>query len=206
LLLASHVSHAQSYPVPPPAPPSAAAPASAAPGATPAAAVGPTAAVRRGLTLGGGIGVGSIGNDDGRIECVDCDSSAAGNLGLHAGWMINPRLAVGVDLWAAAQALDADGNTTLVQMITTASAQYWLRPRWWVKAGVGTARLTEGDKTSGENTEIGTGAAAMAAVGFEAWRRSRYVLDVELRAASATYEDLEQSYTQGALLVGVSWY
>ncbi len=203
LLFANQVAAAQSYPVPPPPPPPA---PSAAPGAAPVTPAVATASVRRGLTLGGGIGVGGIADEDGRIECIDCESSTAGSLGLHAGWMINPHLAVGVDVWGAVQALDADGNTALVQVLTTAGAQYWLNPRWWVKAGVGTARLSESDSAADENTEVGKGAAIMAAVGFEAWHHGRFVLDLELRAAKASYEELDQSYTQGALQVGVSWY
>ena len=201
LALASQGAIAQTYPVPP-APSSA---PGAAPGAVPVP-VAPVARVRTGLTLGGGIGVGSIGNDEGRIECPECDSSAAGNLSLHGGWMINPRLSVALDVWVAGQSLDPEGETSLVQVVGTIGAQYWLRPRWWVKAGLGSAHLSEKHKGTGESIDLGEGTAIMAAAGYEAWRHSRFVLEVELRAAAANYEDLEEGYHQGALLVGVSWY
>ncbi len=199
--------HAQYVPAPPPPPPPApaAGPPGAAPAATPIAT--PAASVRRGLTLGGGLGLGRISAGDADIECVDCDGgAAAGSFDLHAGWMLNPRLALELELWLAGQPLDSAGDNTLVQSMAMVAAQYWLRPRWWVKAGVGSAQLTQQYAPTDQQTELAKGTAVMGAVGYEAYRHRGFVLDLQLRVGLARYKDLADDYQQGSVQVGISWY
>ena len=207
-LVASAPAQAQYYPPPPP--PQQPQPQYAGPGGMPSTPIMPVAGpmVRHGLTLGGGFGFGSIGgNEGGSIECIgDCEASGAVSFDLHVGWMVNPRLAIGGEMWVAAQALDESGDNMLTQGMAMLTAQYWLSPRWWIKAGIGSATLSQHYKPTDESLELGEGTALMGAVGWEAWQRGNYVVDIQLRFGSATYEDLDDQFNQGALSVGLSWY
>lgn len=166
----------------------------------------PAPAVRTGLTFGVGLGVGGMESEDGPIECVDCDDSAAGSFDLHVGWMVSPRLALNFEVWGTAQALDAAADVSLVQVLVLGSAQYWVTPRVWVKGGLGTAHLSESYADSDEPNELDTGAAVMVAAGLELISRPHFALDLQLRAGSGTYEALDERISQGSLQLGVSWY
>lgn len=191
---------AQSYPPPPPGP--AAGPATAPMGQVGARVV----PERKGLTLGIGLGAGGMESDDGPIECFDCDDSVAGSADFHVGLMLNPRLAIMYEAWGTGQALNAAADVTLVQVLSMAAAQYWLTPRLWVKAGIGTAHLSESMSGDNDSKEIDTGVAGMAAVGIELIQGPRWALDVQLRGGSGTYEGIDDKVFQGTLQVGLNWY
>lgn len=195
-------SEAQPYGSPPGAPP----PAYGAPAPAYAPAYVAPVSLRRGLTLGVGLGIGGMESADGPIECVDCKDSAAGSFDLHVGVMLNPRFALMFEMWGTAQALDSQADVTLVQVLALGAAQYWMTPRVWIKGGVGSAHLSERYADIDQPNDLDSGVGVMAAVGAELISRPRFALDVQLRAGSGTYEGLQETITQASLQLGLSWF
>jgi hypothetical protein len=195
---------AQGYAPPSHAPPGYAPPPAAEP--APAAPIYPAANLRRGITFGIGAGVGGMESNDGPIECFDCEDSVAGSIDAHIGYMINPRLALGFEVWGTGQALDSEASATLVQVLALGTVRLWLQPRLWVKAGIGSAHLSMSYADSDEPTELDTGAAVMGAVGVELIHRPRFALDLQLRGGAGNYEGIQDRVSQGMLELGLSWF
>ncbi len=188
---------AQGYGYPPP-------PSSEPPPPPPPSAF--ESSVRHGLTLGFGAGIGSMESSSGPIECDGCEDSVSGSFDAHIGVMLSPRLSLQFEVWGAGQALDAEADTTLVQVLALGAVQYWVTPRLWVKGGLGTAHLSMSYADSETNDELDTGGAAMAAVGYELIHRPRFALDVQLRGGTGTYDVIDDQISQGMLQFGLSWF
>jgi hypothetical protein len=86
--------------------------------------------VRRGITLGFGVGLGAMDSDSGLTECFECDiSPAALAFDFHLGAMISPHLAIMGEVYWHAQTLDEEGFNWLSQTMLLAAAQLWVTPQ-----------------------------------------------------------------------------
>lgn len=155
---------------------------------------------RQGFLIGFSLGGGSM--TDSSCDGGDCEISG-GAADVHLGGMITPQLGLMVD---SSGVTHSDGDYTLSHNVVTVAAQYWLTPRFWIKAGLGNGRLSvsvEGDGYKSEwNSAWGVG--ALAAAGYELYQGKTFALDVQLRGAATTYEDYQLN--NGSLSLGFNWY
>jgi hypothetical protein len=190
-LLVPAVAAAQpgAYAPPPPPPPP--------PGyyAQPVAAPAPPA--RRGFLIGFSLGGGSI-------TCEECTDSLDGvAVDIHLGGMVTPRLALMFDGMGVAHSFE-EGGGTLIHVVDTFAAQYWVTPRFWIKGGIGIGRLSVNDADGEEVAASETGSAAMFGIGYELMSSRTFALDLQLRGAVAHYD--EGDIQMGSLNLGFNWY
>lgn len=159
---------------------------------------------RTGATFGIGLGGGHMGCAVDGEDCGDDATRPAGGLGLRAGWMLSPSLALTGDLWAMTH---RDDRLTVTQGILAAKVRAWVLPRLWVEGGAGVARASaEVDLGIGDvMAESETVPAVAGGVGVEVVRTPELGLDVELEAGTGFYEDELQVY-QVSLGAAVSFY
>ena len=171
--------------------------------AQPAAA--PEETVRRGLSLGVGLTLGSLVAD-----CPDCGDALSGGVQFHAGWMPRPYLMIIGEDWLMAR---SDGFVTIYQNLATAGARVWATRRLWLQGGVGLA--TAGYRSEGlfdqpeELTAHRPG--FMIGAGFEAIRRPVFALSLELRYGTGFYSrEMGTDHAMGGHSVGLGataeWY
>nr|HPH65027.1 outer membrane beta-barrel protein [Kofleriaceae bacterium] len=137
-------------------------------------------------------------------DCNSSGASEAGGLALRAGVMVQPNLAVALDLSGMAHREDRVKTSQTLAAIT---ARGWLAPRLWLEGGVGIARSSaEYDLTvvnvvdESENVLGG-----LVGVGFEVISSRNLALDVGLRGATSFYRNDVRLYNV-ALTVGVSFF
>jgi hypothetical protein len=180
----------------------------------------PARVARTGFVVGGGIGFGSIDLEGPRASSGDLGSIF---FHAHAGGMLTPRLALLVEVWGSDHrtdrcSFDPDQLCTLffeprgnvTQGNAGISAQYWLTPRFWLKAGFGTSRLTFRRDGRGA-VEVARGGAFLAALGYELLHERYYAIDLALRFTGAGYSDEPlfgefDRASSGALALSFSWY
>lgn len=161
--------------------------------------------VRRGLTLGFDLGVGSMEADSGPIRCDGCEGDqAAGSLGFWIGAMLNPRFALLFHGSITGQALDDTGDVSLINSTALVAAKWWLSRRLWIKGGLGFASLSISSPTGDEG--IADGGAGMLGVGFEAVHSRKFALDISLTATSSSYEEIDDTISTGILNLGFNWF
>ncbi len=159
---------------------------------------------RNGLVLGAAIAGGNMGcqTDDGD-DCGD-GAHAAGGFSVHAGAMVNPRVAILGEAWGMAHTHD---DLTATQVIATANVRGWVAPRLWLQAGLGVARsklsFDAGPIMASDTSSVVP--AAAVAVGLELIQTASFGLDVELRGGSGLYRDDVRIYN-AAVGVGVSFF
>lgn len=164
---------------------------------------------RHGFTLGFGFGIGGMSNDNGAIECGNCDYQPASvGFDFHLGGMVNPRLALLGEIWGTGQAVDASGTTVLVQTMVMFAVQYWATPQLWLKGGIGGANLSYSidDGYDQYSNDVDSGAAIMGAVGYELLSSPRFSIDLQLRVGSGSYDKLNDHIDTGMLGLGFNWY
>lgn len=153
-------------------------------------------AVRSGFLIGFSLGGGSIG-------CDNCEETLDGvALDIHLGGMITPQLGLMFDGMGVAHSFEGGG--TLISVVDTIAAQYWVTPQLWIKGGIGIGRMTINDADGEEVAESETGSAAMFGVGYELVSSRTFALDLQLRGAVAHYEDIDVQ--MGSLGLGLNWY
>jgi hypothetical protein len=158
-------------------------------------------ALRDGLTIGVGLGVG-------HLECggAGCDGvTEAAGADVHLGAMLTPRLAIVAELWAMGHRAD---RVDITHTLATLGAQVWLLPRLWVRAGAGVAHADFGFGGAladvPDRTETVPG--AVAGVGLELVTSRGFALDLQLRGGSGLYDDGDTRVHDVALSLGMSWY
>ncbi len=146
-------------------------------------------------------------SDAGEFACAGCDA-VAGTFDLHVGKMLSGKLALQGELWFQGQNLEADGRASINQMMFTAAAQYWLHPRFWLKAGLGVANLTLSfdNGFQQENESLGTGTAFHVAAGFEIIHSRRFSLDALIKTGAGSYSDRDETVSATSFNLGVNWY
>jgi hypothetical protein len=169
--------------------------------------------IRRGIAIGFGIGLGSMGNEDGPFRCVDCgyDPIAVG-FDFHIGGMLSNRFALLFELQGTGQTLDYDGTRSLTQGVAAIAGQFWLMPQLWLKAGIGPSHIAVNidDGYGGTFEQTGAdGGAVILGAGYELLSSQHFAIEGQLRAVLSSYKDFagdRQEVSSGTIGVGFSWY
>ena len=154
---------------------------------------------RRGFIIGFSLGGGAFSLAD----CGDCDTLSGLGLDIHLGGMLTPRLALMFDGSGVAHAIEGGG--TIVHVIDTAAAQYWITPRVWIKGGLGIGQLSVNDDEGNRVAASETGAGVLLAGGVELVQTRGFALDLQLRASAVNYDDAD-TITMSSLNLGFNWY
>lgn len=175
-----------------------------APGATPPAPVyqPPAPAVRSGFTIGGGLAIGELGYPG----CDDCEKTEAGGIFFHAGWLVAPRIALMIDVWAMGHHERQWGSESY--SVVSLAARWWATPRLWLGAGIGGASYAveacEFDLCTERRPEE-AGDGGFVALGYELSHSRTFAIDAQLRLGGVEFDDgVERN--MGALLFGLNWY
>ena len=152
-------------------------PAAAQPAAPEVASSAAAPAERHGLFGGGALWLGNISCSGDK-----CDGTAAafGGSG-HIGYAFTPRLAGVFDVWG----LTSSGTfVSLTFAAATVGVRYWVIPKLWLEAGVGSgyARLRVLN-SAGNSSAVPVGELG---AGYEVAHGSSWVLDVALQAAQGS--------------------
>ncbi|MEZ4365567.1 MAG: hypothetical protein R2939_04680 [Kofleriaceae bacterium] len=163
------------------------------------------------LTLGVSLGLGSMEAESGPLTCINCDySPIAGGVAAHIGGMLNPRLALMLELQANVQTVreEIGGTQSLVQTAAMVAAQYWATPRLWLKGGLGAAHLSFSydDAYGSVEQPIDDGVAVLGAVGYELISAPRHSLDLQGRILVGGYDGIDDQITAAQIGVGFNWF
>jgi hypothetical protein len=166
------------------------------------------------LVFGGSIGFGFMNDSGDRITCTNCSYTPISfEVDGHIGGMLTDRFAILFEAQANFQLVSLDngngaGDQTLVQSAAMVAAQYWVLPMFWIKGGVGLANLTvDHQYYNAAYSDPGTnGVAIMAAAGFELFSSRRYVIELQGRIISGSYDGISDHITAGNLGIGVNWF
>jgi len=210
LLFAFGSARAQQYPQPPPPPPSGHPPPPAGYGGyaqppPPQAAQPPFE--RRGWFAGFDFGFGSF-RADGRFDSGD--ESGSVQFGAHFGGMIRPRIGLMVLFAGSSQPyLESEGYSDMMlsQFNLGIAVQYWASPKLWLKAGLASSNLSI--EQEGEKLDEAEGGGVLGAIGYEFYRRGRFIIDGQVKFVAASHgeDGVEVSSTNTfGLLVGLNWY
>jgi hypothetical protein len=145
----------------------------------------------------------------GELTCEGCEVEPPAVGGeLHIGTMLMPKLAVQGEAWFMSRSLDDNGDSSLDQTLLMVTAQYWVAPKFWLKAGIGVSNLTlsyfDGFEQVDESLESGT--AIMGAVGYEIVQSGGFALDLQLKTGRGLYSDRDEEITTNVLALGLNWY
>jgi hypothetical protein len=154
---------------------------------------------REGLVVGGGLGFGGISAD----QCGDVCGGVFSFEG-HIGGMMNPRMAVMIDLWANVRnstSLDA----AVWNGIYTGALQYWLTDIVWLKGGIGAGHMQL--TSNGDGVPFGDewGLAIMGAGGVELVQAGTFALDLQLRLGHGFFSEGGDVNSLG-FMAGFNWY
>lgn len=163
------------------------------------------------LTFGGAIGIGTMNDDQGEVNCLNCDyNPLAFQASGHIGGFIGPRLALMFELQMNGQQISQEAfvedDAFLYQTAAMVAAQYWVTPQLWIKGGIGLSHLEVQSRDGFFAGEIDNGTALLGAVGFEVFS-SRYMsIDLQGRLLNGAYEGLDNNFTAGSVGVGINWF
>jgi hypothetical protein len=164
---------------------------------------------RSGWNVGASFSGGSMSSSAGDLECQGCDTTPPAVGGeFHIGTMVMPKLALQAEFSYMTRDLDVNGDASLNQSMALIAGQYWVSPRFWIKAGFGFASLSltyfDGFQNVDESLESGSG--IMAAMGYEIVQSGGFALDVQLKYNQGNYSDRNEDISTTALALGVNWY
>ena len=139
-------------------------------------------------------------------RCSSCDSLDGLGLDLHIGWMLNPQLAVVLEVFGVSHTenLGGDLTQTLSQTAGLVGAQFWVTPQIWLKGAIGSGHLTLSNNFGEAIDQSDDGGAAMIAAGVEVLQSGNFTLDIQLRAGAVAYEN--ETMSMSALTLGANWY
>ena len=186
--------HAQGY-APAPAP-------GYAPGPPPQAAPAPA---RDGFMIGFSGGFGSM-----KLDCDNCDSDSQSGFSFDfsIGGFINPNMAIMYDASGVMHSeSEGDQSVILTNSLNTVALQSWVAPKFWLKGGIGFARLfLSGDNVPDDASVSGWGVTAAA--GYDVVQSGNFALDLSLRLSNAFYDDdgVDFQMSNASLHLGVHWY
>jgi len=186
---------------------------------------------RAGLTFGAAIGRGDI-----EVTCPSCDGlspiTEALSLSLYGGFLLTPRLALGGEYWSVryngrgSDWFPDSRDHYVAQHMVLATAQLWLLPRVFIRAGFGTgwhhtdALYARGDRvhsgqpvaasTSGgtmtQSTPSRFSPAASLGIGLEFAHTRTFACDVMIRAGSTRRASDSYQVQNVALTFGAAWF
>lgn len=161
------------------------------------------------LAVGGSLGLGYMNDNGSAVTCSGCDAQpVTGEGDFHIGGMLNPRLALLLELQLNVQqiAYDPANDVTLSQLLVMGAVQYWLTPQLWIKGGIGAAHLDVNDNVSGQSFPQADGVAIMGGIGFEVLSARNFAVDIQGRLSEGSYHGTDDHITSGTIGVGVNWY
>lgn len=161
----------------------------------------------KGWFLSGDLGLGGVGitASDGSND----HGSSAMFFHLRFGGMLSKRLALSAELWS--DGYDDDDEFLQVQRYTqnvlALAATYWVRPRFWFTAGMGSATMRD---YSWSEPVAYDGSAFMVGTGYELMHRDNYSVDLTFRLVSSSYATNEWGdslgRTSAAVGLGATWH
>lgn len=159
---------------------------------------------RSGLVLGATLEGGDlVCSTPSGTDCGDRGAKPAAGLSVHAGTMMNPRLAILGELWGMAHTED---TVTASQVLLTANARAWVAPRLWLQGGLGVARSQISYKTDDVMTSASSIVPAFsAAAGVEVMHERGFAVDIEARGGSGFYTADARVWNAG-VGVGATWF
>lgn len=161
------------------------------------------------LAIGGSLGLGYMNDNGDRVSCSGCDAQPiTGEGDFHIGGMLNPRLAILLEIQVNVQqiAYDPTQDVTLSQALILGAAQYWITPQLWIKGGIGAAHLDVNDNANGVTFPQADGLGLLAGIGFELMSARNFAVDLQGRVTEGTYNSGDDHITSGTIGVGVNWY
>jgi hypothetical protein len=170
----------------------------------PAAQYQPVSRFRRGKGwfLGGGLGVGSVAySGEGSTQ-----SKTATFFDARLGGMLTERLGLSAEFWSDGHRNEFDDSVAVTQNSLGVGAIYWVSPHFWVKAGLGTARLKV--YRNGAVLAAREGVAYTTSAGYEIVSRKSLSVDLSLRLLMSSFETSFEDLSRSALSlhVGANWY
>lgn len=155
---------------------------------------------REGWFAGFGLGAASVGYED-----TD-ESYGAFVVDAHLGGMLTDR--VGMLVWFSndSHSLDDFNEQKASQTTFGAAGRYWITPRAWLGAGLGSSRwaLREYDYDVADYD----GRSFIVSGAYEVWQRKSMAIDIELRLTATTLDiqGNDASRASGGLAVHLTWY
>jgi len=146
-------------------------------------------------------------SDVGHFACAGCEPVAA-TFDIHVGKMLTPTFALQGEFWFQTQNLEAGGTASINQAMFLIAGQYWLHPRFWLKAGFGASNLslTYEDGAGGQSEDLGSGGALEFAAGLELMRTATFGFDMQLKTGYGSYSDRGERVSATSFNLGVNWY
>ncbi len=167
------------------------------------------------IIFGFDLGLGTMSDQGGDIECANCDYSPI-SMGLfgHVGGFLTPRFALMAEAGASAMTISSDyreGTSNLVQSVLMVAGQYWITPQLWIKGGIGFANLQVetsyySDGVVDEVTIPENGGAIMGAVGYELLSARNFSVDLQGRLVNGSYKGIDNNITAASIGVGINWF
>jgi hypothetical protein len=151
---------------------------------------GAGAADRQGFVWGFSVGGGSL-------SCDGCESESGVAVGVHAGGMIDDKMAILFD--GQGVGISEPDDSTTVFVVDSLALRYWVADRLWVQGGVGIGSI---DNSRFGKTQNGLG--FMAGGGFELTNGDRFVLDLQGRFGTADIDG--QRLNSVSAHLGFNWY
>lgn len=155
----------------------------------------------KGWFLGASLGVGSVTYSDG-----SSDGATATFFDARLGGMLTPRLGLSAEFWSDGHRNKFDDSLAITQNSLGVCLAYWTTPHLWLKAGLGTARVTM--YRGGTELARHHGVVYTASAGYEIVSRDSLALDISLRLLGSTFDASSGGAGRSALSLhaGVTWY
>jgi len=164
---------------------------------------------RKGFVIGGAVGLSALQLNYPTAGTQHFQAASFPNL--KVGAMINPRLAILVNLPGTVYSYSLDGRKRdrgFEGIIP--SVQYWPLDRVWVSGGAGLGMDAPAfyDIEGSEERKFYFGPSALAGAGYEIWRRRNMTFDIQGRVhyGKADTPDGNRGGWAFSLLLGVNFY
>lgn len=157
---------------------------------------------RSGWHLGISLGLGGMSANGESLDCGNCSGDPpAAAFDLHVGTLLSPSFALQGELWTQGKMIDEIAGRQVSQTMMMVAGQFWLGERFWLKAGLGLASVSE---TDDRQERVAAGTAFMAGAGYELYHSRNFGCDIQLKTGAGSYQgDTLSSTTIG---LGLNWY
>jgi hypothetical protein len=148
-----------------------------------------------GISLGGGAMISNL--------CEQCRSAKGIAIDNSVGWFLSPRFALMYDMTGVVTASFAVAGAHILQ---SAALQYWPHEDFWLKGGIGVAKLLVATPVGEGKT---SGGGMTLAAGYEFHHSGSYATDMQLRFAHGSFDGAEGESIEVDsmnILLGFNWY
>ena len=167
---------------------------------------------RKGFVIGFGLGAGVISTSDSDQQIPFDEAHGGGTFpNLKIGWMVNDRLAI-LGLYTGKLYEYEIKHRSFDAFIP--SAQYWVKDRWWVNAGIGLAMdfpaiYRAGIEANIKDEDWNFGKALALSTGYELVQKKKFVLDLQtqlLMGSTSLDNDRHRDAVVFSIGLGFNWY